>query len=351
MPLSESDVANIRQSFSTELARQREKGFRRIQDIYAQRGVTGGGSEATALGEAEQAFGAGAGQFERDLILNLENQRAAQEQFEESKRQFDVGEAFRQQQLAQQASQFGQQFGLQQQQFGEQQRIANLDEAFRQAQLAQQGSQFAQQFGLSEQQLAEQIRQAQALESFRTLQFGEQQRAAQAAEALQAGQLTGLYGGQQTLGAQQLAEAMRAAQALEAFQQQQFGQQVSQFGQTFGLQQQQLAEAIRAAQAREALQTGQLLGTYGGAPTLASQQLSEAARQFNLAPEQTQRTEADALAQRMGFRNWQEYQFWASNRGDEPLLKRAGYTGNLGNFPTVSLQNQEILNAWRRNVA
>lgn len=90
------DINAMRANYANALAQQQAKALRGVQDIYAQRGVTGGGEEAVALGELGNQFGAAAGQAENQLQQYLGNLGQQQYQFNrnmnEQARQFDVGQ-------------------------------------------------------------------------------------------------------------------------------------------------------------------------------------------------------------------------------------------------------------------
>jgi len=130
------DIGAMRQQYAGVLAEQQRKALRGVQDIYAQRGTTGGGSEALAFGEGQQQFGLGAGQAEAGLQQYLGNLGMQQAGLEQQASQFGqtLGEGQRQFNIGQFGQAFGaggpaagqQTLGAQGQQFGQNMSLANL---------------------------------------------------------------------------------------------------------------------------------------------------------------------------------------------------------------------------------
>lgn len=119
--------SRLRKAFAEKLASERKKTLGDIQSIYAGRGTTGSGEEATAYGLAGEGFGRATGEFEANLLSDLERQKTQKEQF-------------------------GQQFGLQEQQLGAQREQFGKTLAEQIAQRQQQGEQFGQEFGVGQQE-------------------------------------------------------------------------------------------------------------------------------------------------------------------------------------------------------
>lgn len=79
------DVEAMRKAYADQMANQRKLALRGVQDIYAGRGTTGGGSEAVAMGETANQFGLGAGMAEVGLQQYLGNLEMQQQQFDWTK--------------------------------------------------------------------------------------------------------------------------------------------------------------------------------------------------------------------------------------------------------------------------
>jgi len=149
-----SDVDRLRQIFGEQLADQQKRSLRGVQDVYAGRGVTGSGEEATALGETGRQFGLGAGAGEANLLQFLGGLGQRQSEFGQ---QFGLQQELGRGQLGLGQQQFGLQqelgrgqLGLGQQQFGLQEELGRGSLGLQKEQLAAQIAQQQQQFGLQE---------------------------------------------------------------------------------------------------------------------------------------------------------------------------------------------------------
>lgn len=111
------DIGQMRQNYANALAGQQQKALKGVSDLYAQRGVTGGGEEAVALGELGNQWGQAAGMQENQLQQYLGNLGLQEAQMKKQSNQFMANLGEQRAARAQQGTQFGQSLGEQQRQF------------------------------------------------------------------------------------------------------------------------------------------------------------------------------------------------------------------------------------------
>ena len=269
------------------------------------------------------------------------NMRAALEQWQQgmAEQQFGLDEAtearLREQMEWQQAftgEQWGQQFGLQEQ-----------AEARLREQMEAQVSQWADQFGLDEQQEQRLREQMEWQQQFTQQQWGQQFGLQQQAEARlqeQLQQQAAQFAQQFGLSQQQEARLLEQMQWQQGFQESQWGQQ-------YGLQSEAEARLREQMEYQQAATVAGLTGRYGGAPTLAAQELaqqaSQWAQQLGLSQQQEARLREQMLAQQSQFGQQfglaqQTEQRLAETSAWQQAMQRAQLTGTLGGQQTLGAQ-------------